>query len=169
MKLGGDSFCGGSSPESLLPEIEESTFLAARGADDRGVSDYDRIVSTGESLVTRRPMGSLEAALLEIMWTSSEPLKPGEVLEQLDIEPEVTYSTVLTILRRLWKKGLITRERAGKAYRYMPVLTREEQVAETMAAALAAASDPSAALGHFVTHLSAEDIGLLQKLLGKQR
>lgn len=104
----------------------------------------------------------------EALWAAPHPLKPGEVLDQLEIEPPVTYSTVLTVLRRLWKKDLVSRERDGKAYRYSPVMTREEHIAATMSDAFAATADPSAALGHFVARLSAEDTSNLKKLLGKK-
>lgn len=114
-------------------------------------------------------MGSLESAILEIMWSADESLKPGDVLERLAIDPPVTYSTVLTILRRLWKKGLINRARDGKAFRYTPVMTKEEQIAHAMTMTFAAASDPAIALGHFVAQLSVDDTTVLQKLLRKQR
>lgn len=116
----------------------------------------------------RRPMRSLEAAVQEALWASPDALKPGEVLERLEIEPPVTYSTVLTILRRLWKKDVVTREQDGKAYRYSPVMTREEHIAATMSDAFAATADPAAALGHFVANLSAEDTSNLKRLLGKK-
>ncbi len=114
-------------------------------------------------------MGSLEAAVLDVLWDCDEALKPGHVLERLEIEPEVTYSTVLTILRRLWKKRLVTRTRDGKAYLYRPTRTREEQVAMTMAEAFAAAEDHAVALGHFVEHLSAGEASVLKRVLGRRR
>jgi predicted transcriptional regulator len=114
-------------------------------------------------------MGSLEAAVLDVLWNSDEALKPGDVLARLEIEPVVAYSTVLTILRRLWKKRLVTRSKHGKAYRYQPTRSREEQAAEAMVEAFAAAGDPSVALGHFVEHLSADQTSALKRLLGRRR
>lgn len=114
-------------------------------------------------------MGSLEAAILDVLWNSGEPLKAGDVLERLEIEPAVTYSTVLTILRRLWKKGLLTRAKAGKAYIYQPTKSREQQIAESMATAFAASDDPAAALGHFVEQLSHSQTSALRRLLGNRR
>lgn len=119
--------------------------------------------------MSRRPMGSLETAVLEVLWSSDDALKPGEVLGQINLEPEVTYSTVLTILRRLLLKRLVTRVKDGKAYRYRPVNSREEQVAQTMAEAFAAATDTKAALGHFVDHLSPEQTSALRRILGRRR
>lgn len=119
--------------------------------------------------MSRRPMGSLEAAVLDVLWDSDDPLKPGDVLDRLDIDPAVAYSTVLTILRRLWKKQLVTRTKVGKAYLYRPIRSREEQVAEAMADAFAASTDSSVALGHFVEHLSPDQTTALKRLLGRRR
>lgn len=114
-------------------------------------------------------MGSLEGAVLGVLWDSDVPLKPGDVLDRLDIEPAVAYSTVLTILRRLWKKDLVKRTKDGKAYLYWPTRSREEQVAATMADAFSGATDSSAALGHFVQHLSADQASALRRALGRRR
>ncbi len=119
--------------------------------------------------MSRRPMGSLEAAILEVLWDSPDALKPGDVLDRLEIKPVVSYSTVLTILRRLWKKNLVTRSKDGKAYRYRPTRSREQQVAQAMSDAFSGATDPAAALGHFVEQLSAEQTSALQRLLGRRR
>lgn len=110
-------------------------------------------------------MGSLEGAVLDVLWNAPGPLKPGDVLAQLSIDPPVTYSTVLTILRRLWKKGLVIRGRDGRAYRYTPTRTREEEIALSMASTFSAASDPALALGHFVANLTPEETHTLKKLL----
>lgn len=118
--------------------------------------------------MTRRAMGSLEGAVLDVLWRADSALKPGDVLDRLSIEPTVSYATVLTILRRLWKKGLVTRQRVGKAHHYRPRRNRDEQTAATMADAFAAAGDPSAALGHFVDQLSAEEASALRRILKRR-
>ncbi len=114
-------------------------------------------------------MGSLEGAVLEVLWDSEDALKPGEVLDRIDLKPEVTYSTVLTILRRLLGKELVTRTKDGKAYRYQPTHSREEQVAQTMVEAFATAADTDTALGHFVEQLSPEQTSTLRRILGRRR
>ena len=45
-------------------------------------------------------------------------------------ERDIAYTTVMTVLDRLAKKGLATREQDGRAYRYDAAQTREELVAE---------------------------------------
>jgi len=114
-------------------------------------------------------MGELEGAILGILWDAAEPLKPGDVLERLDLQPPVTYSTVLTILRRLWNKGVVQRERLGKAYVYQPVRSKDEEIAEMMVDAFAGAADPDVALGLFVDRLSRRHANALERLLGRGR
>ena len=118
---------------------------------------------------TRRPMGSLEAAVLDVLWSCGEALKPGEVKARLEIEPPVTYSTVMTILRRLWEKDLVIRHRVGKAYHYRTVQDRDEHVAELMTEAFAASSNSTAALGHFVARLSHDDASVLHRMIRRRR
>ena len=129
----------------------------------------DPMVDELDPRETRRPMGSLESAVLEVLWDSNQPLKAGDVLQLLPIQPPITYSTVLTILRRLWKKQLVTRYRYGKAHLYEPSSSREEQVASAMAEAFSAAVDPSAALGHFVEQLSEIETSALRRVMGRRR
>ena len=117
----------------------------------------------------RRGMGELEAEVMSILWTRDDWMTPREVLEQLDSDPPVVYSTVMTILRRLWKKGTVNRERAGKAFTYRPVKGQGEQTAERMAGLLEAADDPEAALTHFLAGLDARRRRQLRKLLDDGR
>lgn len=114
-------------------------------------------------------MGSLESAVLEVLWDSEAALKPAEVLDRLELRPPLSYSTVVTVLRRLQKKGYVTRAKRGNTYLYRSSRSREEQVARAMADAFSAAADPSAALGHFVDHLSADQTSALERVLGRRR
>ena len=114
----------------------------------------------------RRAMGQLEAEVLGVLWDRGGWLTPQEVREGLDHTPPLTYSTVVTILRRLWQKGQIERQRDGKAFAYHATQSREEQMAERMYAMLAAAHDPVAALGHFTAHLSTDERAQLRRMLG---
>ncbi len=53
----------------------------------------------------------LENAVMDVLWDSSEWMTPRDVQEQLPPERTVEYTTVMTVLARLWKKG-------RKAYRF---------------------------------------------------
>lgn len=91
---------------------------------------------------------------MELLWDGARQ-RPGggsvrEVLEALPAERSLAYTTVMTVLERLAKKGLVTRERDGRAWRYTPSGTRESLTAEAMRASLGDVSDRRAALLHFI-------------------
>lgn len=111
----------------------------------------------------RRPTGALEAAVLEQVWAVPTGLTPREVLDRLD--DDLAYTTVMTILNRLFAKGLLARERHGRAYRYTALLNESELVASRMAEALQVARDRRASLSRFVEDLSDSDETLLRDLL----
>lgn len=117
----------------------------------------------------RRGMGELEGAVMSALWDGDDWMTPRQVLERLDLDPPVVYSTVMTILRRLWKKGIVTRQRSGKAFAYRPVQGQGEQVAARMAELLEATDDPVAALTHFLASLDARRRRQLRKILEDRR
>ncbi len=111
----------------------------------------------------RRPHGDLEAQVLRIVWSADEPVTPGEVLDRIDAK--IAYTTAMTVLTRLWEKGLLERERDGKAYRYRPVVTEAELTAGRMQRSLQAADDREAVLSRFVETLSEDEVVTLRRLL----
>jgi predicted transcriptional regulator len=63
-----------------------------------------------------------ELDVMAVLWTLG-PSTVAEVREQLD--DELAYTTVLTILRTLEAKGFVSHEEEGKAHRYAPLVARE--------------------------------------------
>ena len=111
----------------------------------------------------RRSQGDLEAMVLRCVWAAEKPLSPGEVRDAIDAD--VAYTTAMTVLTRLWEKGLLTRERDGRAYRYRAAIGEAAHAAGRMEAALAGITDRQAALGHFVGSLTPADAAELRRLL----
>ena len=118
---------------------------------------------------SRRAMGELEREVMSALWDGDDWMTPRQVLERMELDPPVVYSTVMTILRRLWKKGVVDRQRAGRAFSYRPLKDEGEQTAERMAQLLAASHDPEAALTHFLASLDARRRRQLRKLLDASR
>ena len=114
-------------------------------------------------MTERREMGALEHEVLSELWALGEPATPAVVLDALGTG--LAYTTVMTILTRLWEKGLVTRTRSGRAYAYTPAVTEAELTARRMRATLVAASDQKAALSRFVGSLSAREARTLRALL----
>ncbi len=70
-------------------------------------------------------LGQLESAVMDIVWTSSSPLSVGDVHDVLPPEPTIAYNTVKTTMERLAEKGILSRLKAGKAYRYQAAISQE--------------------------------------------
>jgi predicted transcriptional regulator len=113
----------------------------------------------------------LEAEVLAQLQQAAEvcPLTPAQVRERLPAGPdgeELAYSTVVTVLSRLYEKGLLARVRQGRAYAYTPVADRHGLTARRMHRMMDADPDREAVLSRFVDDLSARDEDLLRRLLG---
>lgn len=67
--------------------------------------------------------GALEREVLEILWTEGN-LAVRDV--QARLRREAAYTTVMTTLDRLYKKGVLTRVQAGRAFVYSPAITRAQ-------------------------------------------
>ena len=100
-------------------------------------------------------LGDLEREVMAQLWDAAEPLTVRQVHERLSAQRDLAYTTVMTVLDRLAKKGVVTQQRADRAYRYAPAQSREEMTASLMLDALSAAPDAvrDAALAHFVGRL----------------
>ena len=116
-------------------------------------------------LMARLATGELEANVMEVLWSRGGWLTPGDVHEILGEERDLAYTTVMTILVRLWRKGRLDRQRDGRAYAYRPLQTREEYAASRMEQMLQAAADRAAALAHFVDTLDRADRDQLRRML----
>jgi len=68
-------------------------------------------------------LGSLERRVMDVMWAGDHMLV-REVQGRL--ERPVAYTTVMTTLDRLFKKGFVGRTRQGRAFSYIAAQTREQ-------------------------------------------
>jgi predicted transcriptional regulator len=71
----------------------------------------------------RQPLGPLEFTVMEILWTRGEA-NVRDVIDQLG--RPLAYTTVMTTLDRLYKKGLLARHKSERAFVYTAALTRQE-------------------------------------------
>ncbi len=109
-----------------------------------------------------RPFGELEAVIMDRLWSRSDPASVRDVLGELQTAKPLAYTTVMTVLDNLHRKGAVTREMAGRAWLYRPACTREEHTAGLLRDVLSAGGDRRAALMHFVSELEPDDIAELQ-------
>ena len=117
------------------------------------------------SRAPRLATGELEGRIMDVLWDDGGRLTPTEVGARLAPERELAYTTVMTVLARLFDKGMLTRERRGRAWAYRPVLGREELAAEQMNRILRDGGDQSAALARFVDRMTPAERTRLRKVL----
>jgi len=80
-------------------------------------------------------LGPLEQRVLDCLWRQRTPVTVRQVRSALG--SELAYTTVMTTLDRLFKKGLLERQSDGRAYRYTARATREAFGASQLRAVLA--------------------------------
>lgn len=77
-------------------------------------------------------IGELERAVMDILWDRPDPLSVRDVHAQLAAERDLAYTTVMTVLDRLAKKGYVVRNLDGRAWLYRPANSRAGQMATEM-------------------------------------
>ena len=95
-------------------------------------------------------LGELEKAIMDHLWAAGEPQTVRQVHLALSSRRELAYTTVMTVLQRLAKKGLVDQRRSDRAHQYSPVHTRDELVAGLMVDALSAGTESGARAGALV-------------------
>lgn len=116
--------------------------------------------------VSSSRFGPLEWRVLECLWQRPEP---GSVRDLQPQFPEIAYTTLMTTLDRLFRKGVLTRVKRGRAFLYETALTRPEFESARAADALrtAIASDEASLtplMSFFVDAVSERDSELLDEL-----
>jgi predicted transcriptional regulator len=116
-----------------------------------------------------RQLGDLEAVIMDRLWQWGRPVLVREVVEDLRPSRPLAYTTVMTVMENLHRKGWLRRERDGRAWRYEPTGSRSGYTAALMSDALGTSTDRRTALAHFVLQMSPHDVALLQQALEQAR
>jgi predicted transcriptional regulator len=115
-------------------------------------------------LARRRSRGSLERDILAVLAANRSAMTSSQVRDAVD--PELAYTTVMTVLARLHAKGEVTRQSLGRGYAYSAILDSAELTARRMRRLLdAEGTDRPAVLMRFVNALTPGDEQLLRSLL----
>lgn len=113
-------------------------------------------------------LGDLERDVMAQLWDSGEPLTVRQVHERLRDTRDLAYTTVMTVLDRLAGKGMVERERAGRAWSYRPAAAREAYIARLMLDALDLAGSRDAALVRFARSVTGTEAEVLRAALQDQ-
>lgn len=99
------------------------------------------------------------------VWEWNRPVTVREVLEDLERDRTIAYTTVMTVLDNLHQKGWVRREVDGRAYRYTAVSTRAAYSAALMNEAWSTSDNSAAALVAFFGMMSSEQRDALRDAL----
>ncbi|MFB0833334.1 BlaI/MecI/CopY family transcriptional regulator [Arthrobacter halodurans] len=120
-------------------------------------------------------LGELERAVMDLLWDSTQAQTANDLRDLLaqstgDVDgKELAVTTVLTVLARLEKKQLVTRERDTRPHRYRAVTSREEHTVELMNEALGNVMDREAVLTRFIGGISGEEAAALRRILNENQ
>ncbi|HEX6869542.1 MAG TPA: BlaI/MecI/CopY family transcriptional regulator [Micromonosporaceae bacterium] len=114
-----------------------------------------------------RGLGDLEAVIMDRLWSWDRPTSVREICDDLLRERQIAYTTVMTVMENLHRKGMLTRERDGRAWRYRPARSRAEHTAELLEEVLDGANDRTAALMTFVRRMSRSELAALRRALSQ--
>ena len=108
--------------------------------------------------------GALELRVMEALWRRGAPVSVRDLVNEFD---GTAYTTLMTTLDRLHRKGVLDREKSGRAFVYRPRHTREELESGMAVTAIESLLDRSSAepvLSYFIDEVSRRDARLLDEL-----
>ena len=79
-------------------------------------------------------LGPLETLVIECLWRCEAPLSVRDVSKELN--GSWAYTTVMTTLDRLFRKGLASRQTQGRAFLYSARLTRADLESRALMSAM---------------------------------
>ena len=112
-----------------------------------------------------RGFGELETVIMHRVWDHGLPVTVRELFDELQHERVIAYTTVMTTMDNLHRKGWLARVKEGKAYRYTATASRDEYSARLMREALDGGGDTQAVLSHFVAQMDGEESELLRDVV----
>lgn len=112
-----------------------------------------------------REFGQLESAVMDVVWAQDRPCLVREVRDRLSYDRPLAYTTVMTVLTILYSKGVLRREKYGRAWRYWPAERREDHDARLMAEILRSGGDPRVTLRRFLDRMSDDDLCAIRTVI----
>ena len=112
-----------------------------------------------------RGFGDLETVIMHMVWDHDGPATVRELFDELRQERVIAYTTVMSTMDNLHRKGWLARVKNGKAYRYTATASREEYSARLMREALDGGGDPELVLSHFVADMDGTESEVLRAVV----
>lgn len=120
----------------------------------------------GASQALESTFGPLELRVLDALWSRSAPACVRDIQPQF---PGVAYTTLMTTLDRLYRKGTLDRHKSGRAFYYRPKATQQQLISDLASSTFATllpgnGGDARPILSMFVDTVSERDQTMLDEL-----
>jgi predicted transcriptional regulator len=117
--------------------------------------------------------GELELPLMEILWTKGS-MKGRDLYEEIRATKRIAYTTALTVLGRLSKKGFIRKDRESGTILFIPAVSRDAYRSALTGDLLRRAFEvsPDLAVSAFTdifSEMEGNEMTRLEKLIAKKR
>lgn len=134
---------------------------------------HKKLAADLSSLGTRPPLGPLEAQVMEVVWSKGE-VTIRDVYDVLRERRDLAYTTVMTVVHNLHRKGLLSQRQDGNTHLYTASQDRAQfvssRVGEALDALLEDFTEP--ALAHLAERLARRDpdqMTELAKMIAERR
>lgn len=104
---------------------------------------------------------------MDQVWACDDAVTVRDVFVELAAHRDIAYTTVMSTMDNLHRKGWLERERDGKAYRYWAAMSREERSANLMTDAFHSGGDTDLVLSFFLDKMNPEESDALRAALRK--
>jgi predicted transcriptional regulator len=82
-------------------------------------------ITTIRSMKYRTHLGPLQREVMQCLWNERET-KVRSVYDCIRKKRPIAYTTVLTVMTRLYRQGLLNREKQGRVFLYSPLVSKGE-------------------------------------------
>ena len=122
--------------------------------------------TTGATRQLEAVFGPLEIRVLDALWSRGTAACVRDIQPQF---PGVAYTTLMTTLDRLFRKGTLTREKSGRAFYYRPKGSQQQMISQLAGSTFATMlpGDPASVrpiMSMFVDTVGDRDHALLDEL-----
>ncbi|AFM16658.1 putative transcriptional regulator [Mycolicibacterium chubuense NBB4] len=116
-----------------------------------------------------REFGELESVVMQILWAREQPSTVRSVHDELVKHRRIAYTTVMSTMDNLFRKGWLVREKVGLAYHYRPTMSREEHSARLMRTVFESGGDSELILNFFLEQIGEDESARLGDLMKRLR
>jgi predicted transcriptional regulator len=102
---------------------------------------------------------------MDYAWSRGGSVTVRQVAASIRSRQPLAYTTVMTVMERLARKGFLDRRKVGRAYSYQPRISRDDYSAVLVRSVLAASKDRRSVLLGFVKSIKPDDLDELERLV----